>query len=83
MQRKPKEMRWPSESADMVRRVPWRTSDNDPSADGEAMEVKVMDLRDGEAFKEDEREEVKELLKLNSPRPLRTKDQDYQQRGYT
>ncbi len=59
--------------------MPWRTSDDDPNADGEAMEGKVIDLRDGEAFKEDEQEEVKELLKLNLPRSFRTKDQDYQQ----
>ncbi len=51
VQRKPDEMRWSSENSDVVKGVPWSTSDGDPNADGEAMKGKVIDLRNGEALR--------------------------------
>ena len=36
IQRKPTGQRWLSSSADMVRHVPWWSSENDPNIDGEA-----------------------------------------------
>ncbi len=83
VQRKPKELRWAAENLSLIVGVPWRMSENDPGADGEAMRGKVIDLRDGEAIKENDRETVKELLKLNLPRSFRTKDEDYQRHGYS
>ncbi len=83
VQRKTKELRWTSENFSMVVGVLWRPSDDDPNADGEVMEGKVIDLRDGEALKKAEEEAVREQLKLNLPRSFRTSDEDYQQHGYT
>ncbi len=40
--RKPKEHRRSNENADLVVGVPWRTSDGDPKADGEATQGKTI-----------------------------------------
>ena len=39
VQRKPVGDRWNSESANMVKHVPWRMLDDDPNVDGEPLEV--------------------------------------------
>ena len=45
VRRKPEEERWEAENIRLVAGVPWRTSEEDEGADGEAMklDVRVMD----------------------------------------
>ena len=58
-------------------------SAEDPNADGELMEGKTINFEDGEAMKEDGKESMKKMLKINVPRQFNTKDEDYQEFGYT
>ena len=82
--RKPAKDRWNREGIEMVKGVPWRTSDDDKKADGEEWGEKMMAPKlDGGQMEDDEREATKEFLKLGTPRQFRTKDEDYQVHGYT
>ena len=83
VQRCPYQQRWRAKNLEMVGGVPWRTSGNDPNADGEAMDPKPIGVNDGEALQEDEREILREVVKMNVPRTFRTTDEDYQTHGYS
>ncbi len=72
------------EGIEMAKGVPWRTSDDDKTADGEDWGEKMMVPRlDGGPMEDSEHEATREFLKLGVPRQFRTKDEDYQEHGYT
>ena len=83
VQRKPQEDRWRKENVQMIVGVPWKTSKEDPSADGELLSGKVIDLKTGEAIEAEEREAIRERARLRIPRAFRTTDEDYQKHGYS
>ncbi len=82
-QRRPKEERWEKENVNLVTGVPWRTSEKDLEADGEALGGKMIDLREGQSMERKEEEDVREKMKLNLPRSFRTSEEDYQTHGYS
>ncbi len=67
----------------MEKGVPWRISDDDEKAVGEALGGEMMVPKlDGGSMEDDEFEATKEFLKSSLPRQFRTKDEDYQEHGY-
>ena len=75
IQRKPLDARWLPELMDMVRHPPWRCSDDDPEADGEALAVKMNT---------DELEKLREVeTKAVIPRQVYISKKDLEVHGYT
>ena len=75
--RRPEEERWHAENLQMVGGVPWRTSEEDKNADGEAMSREVP-----EAVRM-EPEEGKEEEELVVPRNIYLKKTDFEAHGYS
>ena len=77
VQRKPVEHRWIPENSKMQLGVPWKTSDDDPKADGEKLEGRVLE--------EFEQEIIKEVFRepMNVPKAYRLGPRDFQAHGYT
>ena len=75
IQRKPMAERWMRSSVDMVKHVPWRTSEGDPKADGEKPEVIKLNP---------EQEHVeREIMKDAAPRRAYITKEDLNELGYT
>ena len=77
MMRRPVEERWNAENLELVGGVPWRTSEEDKNADGEALRREVP-----EAVKMAPEEE-KEEEELVVPRNIYLKKSDFETHGYS
>ena len=79
MRRKPEPERWTKSNLKMIGGVPWKTSDQDPSIDGEDMKmmVTVMDKE----YRERVMAEAQILEK--APRRFNITKQDLEKHGYT
>jgi len=75
VQRKPVGDRWDPTTSDLVKHVPWRTSDEDPKVDGEKPEV-VKLTPDGEQLQ-------REVMRETVPRKVAIAKQDLEEFGYT
>ena len=78
MMRRPEEERWHVENLQLVGGVPWRTSEEDKNADGEALSREVPEAVRMEP--EDEKGEEEELV---VPRNIYLKKSDFEQHGYS
>ena len=77
MMRRPVEERWNAENLELVGGVPWRTSEEDKNADGEALRMEVP-----EAVRMAPEEE-KEEEELVVPRNVYLKKSDFETHGYS
>ena len=79
LQRTPASIRWARSNAEMVRGVPWKTSEDDQKADGDDMEViKLDDIP--ETHQEGRRERFGDIP---VPRRVKISREDLQMHGYT
>ena len=77
MMRRPVEERWSAENLELVGGVPWRTSEEDKNADGEALRREVP-----EAVKMAPEEE-KEEEEIVVPRNIYLRKSDFEAHGYS
>ena len=75
--RKPPGERWDPKTIELVRHPPWRTSDDDPNADGEMLKVEKL----GETAEPKTDELVRE--ELSAPRRVYIQKGDFEQHGYS
>ena len=82
MRRRPAEEKWDSENLELVGGVPWRTSEADKNADGEALKMEVPEAvrMAPEEEKEEEEEEEEELV---VPRNVYLRKADFETHGYS
>ena len=80
MRRRPAEEKWDSENLELVGGVPWRTSEADKNADGEALKMEVPEAVRMAPEEERKEEESEELV---VPRNVYLKKADFEMHGYS
>ena len=85
VKRIPKEDRWSEDCASWVKYAPWNKYKDDPEADGEIPDEKMVEARRQERMDLDGEDKTDELIKKKyvAPRSFKITKQDAEKHGYT